>query len=189
MGMKKTKSRAIKEMLFTYLAISKIFYWYNTINALSLSDAGRVGEAVLGRFLEQDFLIIASIVVFFYLERMITFRKSKYSKVWENILFYGVSYVILIGMIIGYNVALNLILTGTAVFPRNWGAFFGNTFVLYAMIMSILNFKEYLKRKEKAIYANEPSTRNVEEKLSMLKALLEDGVLTQAEFDHKKKLV
>jgi len=187
--MEKTKGTAIKEMLFTYLAISKFFYWYHTINALNLSDAGSVGQAVLARFLNQDLLIIAGVVVFFWLERTITLRKSKYSKVWENILFYGVGYVILTGMIIGYSVVMNLIFAGALVLPSDWGEFIVTTTVIYAMMMSILNFKDYLKRKEKAIYANKPSARSAGDRLTMLKALLEDGVLTQDEFERKKKMV
>jgi len=187
--MEKTKGTAFKEMLFTYLAISKFFYWMNTISALNLSDAGNVGQAVLERFLNQDFLIIAGVVVFFWLERTITLRKSKYSKVWENMLFYGIGFVILTGMIVGYTALLNLIFVRTLVLPSDGGTFLMTTFVIYAMMMSVLNFKDYLKRKEKAIYANKLSVRSAGDRLTMLQALLDDGVLTQDEFDCKEKMV
>jgi len=68
--MKKKKWSTIKEMLFLYLATSKIFYWFNTIMQTTLDgfDANIV-QLVLIRFFEQDMLIILAILSFFVIDK------------------------------------------------------------------------------------------------------------------------
>ena len=179
--MEKPKNATIKEMLFIYFAVSKTLYWVTTIAELQVSDVGDVGQAVLGRFLSQDFLVIAGILLFFFLEHIIALKKSKYSVVVENILLYGIGYVILMGIILGYFWVMSRFFFTQIL---SWGETIAFSTVVYIMIMSVVNFKFYFKRKEKETFAlNHPSTRSAEEKLAMLKALTEDGVLTQAEFE------
>ena len=70
----KTKNKTwstAKEILFLYLATSKILYWFNTIMQTTLDgfDANII-ELVLNRFFQQDMLIILAIIAFLVIEKI-----------------------------------------------------------------------------------------------------------------------
>jgi len=169
----------IKEMLFTYLAVTKILYWLNAISAIEQSGLSGVGDAVLTRLLHQDAIIIAGVVFFHFLENSLPKKMSKYNKVLEQIVFYAIGFVALIGIVLIYN----LIVFGP-IQIESWGAFIGGSALGYLVIMAVLNLKIYFKAKIKPEYG--PPAQHADDKLSMLKTLLDDGVLTQEEFDRMK---
>ena len=183
--MEKAKWLPLKKMLFMYLAISKAWYWFDVIVATNLDNLGMggVGRLIMMRLLERDILIIGTVIAFFFLDKLIDLKKSKYSKVLEELLFFGIGYVVFIGMVFIYYLALNFFLEENVVF-------FGSALVYftvgYIIVAAIMHLKYYFKSKEKSVYV--ASASSTEDQLSMLQTLLNDGILSQEEFDQKKLL-
>ena len=180
MSVKTGRWSPIKEMLFTYLAITKILYWLNTITAINQSDLEGVGEAVLMRLLYQDVILIVSVIFFYFLDKRIQLKRSKYSKVLEYVVFYVIGFVALMGFLLIYN---RIVFGPLQV--DSWAGFMSSYILGYLAIMVVLNIKQYFKAKAKPVYA--PPPQSTDETLSMLKILLNDNILTQEEFDQKKE--
>jgi len=182
MSAKEGSWSSIKEILFTYLAISKTLYWVDTITALNQSDLGNVGQAVLMRFLGRDFLLIVGVIAFFFLNKLIDSKKSKHNKFFEHLRFYIIGYFMLFGITFIYMWILNWFYP---VQIDSWGQFIGLGTVGYLAVIVVINAKYYFKEKEVSGYA--ASMQSTDDKLTMLKVLLQDGILTPEEFDLKKK--
>ena len=168
----------VKEMLFTYLAITKILYWYNTITAM---DAG-MGEAVMSRLLYQDAIIISAIIFFYFLDKRIQVNKSKYSSVIEHILFYVIGFVAIVGVSL-----IHQRLMFGPIQIVSLGAFMraiGNFAVGYTVVIIAFNVKSYFKSKVKPEQA--PPAQSTGDKLAVLSNFLDDGTLTKEEFDEIK---
>jgi len=192
MNMKKGKLSPVKEILFTYLAISKILYWFNTIVAMNYSDLENVGQAVIMRLLNQDLLLIIGVAACYFLNERIEARKSKHSNILGYALFYAIGYVVLIGIAFFYNLILLLIFAAQYfdlnAFVRGFISFMPSFTLGYLAVATALEIKLYFKKKNESS-GDAPSVPSTEEKLAMLKVLLDDGILTQEEFDRKKKLL
>jgi len=188
---KKGNWSAIKEMVFTYLAINKVLYWMNFIANMEQGAVGGVWQAVIARLLFQDAPLILGVVAFYFLDRAITMKRSKYSKIMENILFYAVGFVILMGIYTVYLWILSLFTTMTftpeAFGVESWAAVIVYAFVMYLVASAVLNVKQYFKDRGKADYALPANT--TDDKLTMLEVLFADGVLNQEEFEEKKAVV
>jgi len=121
----------LKEMLFTYLAISKIGYWINNIIQLAEIDFENVGQLVLSRFIMQDLPIIFAILMFHFVDRF---------KI-NEILKYAIMYVVLLVGLhilvwrISYEIGFSFDLAV-------------NFTIIYVVTIIILNIKYYLKQKE-----------------------------------------
>ena len=187
MNVKNGKWSTVKEMLFTYLAITKILYWINTITAMNQSDLDSVGRAVLTRLMNQDIMIILGVIAFFFLEKAIALKRSKYSTVLQSIMLYAVGYVMLLAIMFIYFLIISLIYGSVQV--DSWGALIGYNLFLYIVICIVLEIKERFKAKGKKPPEDIQPARSTEDKLSMLQALLDDGIVTQEEFDSKKEMV
>ena len=182
---------ATKEILFTFLAVSKIWYWFNTFVAMSQYGFEEMRDVVLMRLLNQDLVIIVLVIIFFFMDRFIhkkMLRMQKYSLALENVVSYVVSYLVFISVILLYMWILNFF---TPVHMGSWPAFFGITFVGYVVIAVFLSLKHYFKKKEESGSEPEPALpdQSATEKLTMLQTLLGSGLLTQEEFDTKKALL
>lgn len=146
--MKKKTWSTTKEMLFTYLAVSKIFYWFNNIMQFTSGDFSDVGQHILGRLLTQDLLIVFSILFFFYIDK---FNIKTITK-------YAIGYVVFLGVILAQIWMVNrffgpvqLIEVGMTGFLANIGylgfiIYFTLGFVSIAVAMYV---KEYFKTKAK----------------------------------------
>jgi len=176
----KNKWSTFKEMLFTYLAVTKILYWFNTIVALHQDDLESVGRAVLMRLVSQDILIIVIVILLYFLEKHIALKKSRYSKFLESVVMYLIGYVVLVSIYYVNYLAMRQIMEDVHIY---WGEFFIYSFGGYIVIFIVLNIKEYLKPKPA------PTAHTVEDKLTMLSALLDANVLTQEEYDQKKAIL
>ena len=178
--MKKT----LKEAIFVYLAIAKAIYWFNTIITIQESDLEGAGQAVLQRLLQQDFLIIIGIIIFFSLEKLIDLKKknAKYGKIMELSLFYGIGYVVFFAATVTYIWAV-LRLMGES-FELPWLLFLAQYTVGFIALAVFLELKFYLKDKEKKTLA---PARSTQDQLAMLEALREDGLLTWGEYERKKE--
>jgi len=176
------------DMLFMFLAISKIMYWFNTIFAAAQSGFGSVAEVIVVRLLNQDILVIAGVLIFFGLEKIIDIQKAKLNKTLYNILLYVVGYILLMATFIAYFRVISFIIAE----PFDWQGiitFLQYSLLWYLLIIVILNVKQYLKDKEKKIAENTPAAYSNDEKISMLKVLLTDGILSQEEYDRKKEIL
>lgn len=67
----------------------------------------------------------------------------------------------------------------------SWGELIIYSVVGYIVINIVLNIKSYFKKKEKETYQDDSPNQNGDN-LAMLKALLDNGILSQEEFDRKK---
>lgn len=186
--MKKEKWSPIKEILFTYLAVNKIMYWFNTIINLNQSDLGNVSEIVLERILTQDLQLIIGVAVIFYLDKLIELKKSKYSSVLEYALFYVIGFVVLASISFTYNLIMVMIFSAQNVniseFAGEFISFMPIFALGYLVVAVALEAKLYFKKKETKTY--EHAACGNEDKLAMLKILLDDNTLTQEEYDNKK---
>ena len=185
MDAKKRNWSSIKEMLFTYLAITKIMYWLNTITAMEQGDLGSAGEAVLMRLMNQDIILIVSVIFFYFLDKRVQLKKSKYSKVLEYIVFYVIGFVALMGIMFIYSWIMSWFFGPIQI--DSWGGLIGGYVLGYLVIVVVLNIKYYFKIKTKPEYV--PPVQSNDDKLAMLKVLLDGGVLTQEEFDSKKEML
>ena len=176
------------DMLFMFLAISKIMYWFNTIFAAAQNGFGSVAEVIVIRLLNQDIMIIAGVLIFFGLEKIIDMQKTKLNKTLYNILLYVVGYILLMATFIAYFRLMSFITAE----PFDWQGiitFLQFSLLWYLLIIVILNVKQYLKEKEIKMAENTPVTYSNNEKLSMLEVLLTDGILSQEEYDRKKEIL
>jgi len=171
----------VKEILFSYLAISKILYWLNTATTFSQHDLGNVWEAVIERLLFQDFSIILGVVVFFALDKLIALKKTKNSKILEQVIYYVIGYVALVSVTFTYIQILSLFFTVTV---YSWSEFIAYGTIAYLVVTVVLNVKHYFKEKLKPEYT--PSLESADSKISMLKLLYDDGALTQEEYENSK---
>jgi len=183
MDKKKRNWSPIKEMLFSYLAVAKILYYFNTVMAVENRGLGNVAEAIIMR-LNQDAIIIIGVVLFYYLDKFIKMKKSKYSTVLEYVIFYAVGYVMLMGVAFAY-LGIMLLIFGTEdVYFGSWGVMIGYSIVSYSVVAIALNIKEYFKGKAKPVPAYSTS-----DKFAMLEELHNAGILTQEELVSKKEML
>jgi len=183
MSVKKSKKSEIWAMLFAYLAVSKIFYWLDFINdTLNQGDLRAVGADLLTRLFTQDMLIILGILLVTCIEKFTQLKMSKYKKIWKEIIGHIAIYLLMQGVLFAYVWVRALVLG----LPLNWN--WGESFIIggimYFMIAVVFEVKKFLKKKELIECA---PVLSADEKLAMLKALLNNGVFTQEEYDRKKE--
>ena len=180
--MKKRNWAPIKEMVIAYLAISKMLYWMSIIPVAS--DLGGIAHAILERLLQRDIVLIIVIVFIYFFERAFIMKQDKWSgiagQIWLAIGGYGIFSIILIA----YQRTFAWILA----IPFDVGLFISEFMlgwtVVFFIIMGVLTVKEHFKKKEALQYAVD--VQSTEIKLEMLKALLEDEVLSREEFDRQR---
>jgi len=198
--MKLKKWSPVKEILFTYLAINKILYWAYIIMGMEEISFASGGKVLLDRFLAQDLVIIACIILMFYLDWRIKEKRTKYNIVVEHVIPYSIGYVAFLGVTLVSN-ALRLVIfyTENITWSEYISFFVGSIIPLtigYLVVIVALEIKLYFKNAGKKAAEeslldqslNESSkTRSIEDKLSMLKVLFDDGILNQEEFEDKKE--
>lgn len=189
----KKKWSPVKEILFTYLALNKILYWTNTITALNQSDLGNVSRIVIIRLLNQDLLIILGVITFYFLDKRIALKKSKYSNILEYVVVYSIGYVLLMGIAFVYILIFNLIFSSQSFsfgeFVRWFIALVPSYTIGYLVAVFALEIKQFFKKKGKESSTFDESAKSTDDKLDMLRVLLNDGVLTQEEFDNKSEIL
>ena len=185
--MKKTR-KLLWEMLFMYLAISKVIYWYHII--VNVDGFDGVGAAIMNRLLGQDLMVVMSVVIIFFMEKTIekkiSSKKSKYGRTLNNIMMIISGYVVVTAIFLVYLSILNLIFTGNVfILGGSLRSAMLNWTAMYLAIAIVLTVKDYLKAKEKKT-SDYTTSSSVEDKLKMLKTLLDDNVLTKEEYEAKE---
>ena len=182
---KKKNWPPLKELLFSYLAITKILYYFNTVMTMENRGLWSAVETVLRR-LNQDAIIIIGVILFYYLDKFIKLKKSKYSTVLEYAIFYAVGYIMLMGVALAYVGIMTLIFGTEYVQIDSWGMFMGYSIVSYGVVAIALNVKQYFKGKAKP---KDMPVHSTNDKLVMLEELHNAGVLTQEELASKKEML
>jgi len=146
---KKKPAFTFKELLFAYLAISKLMYWMNNIAAIQQDELGEVWRMVLNRLLGQDIMTIWILIAMFLLDHYVKTHPSIKKGSIRDILIYGIGYVIYIVSIIVYTWVLGLFSLAQI---NNWGAFILNFSIFYVAACVVLGVKERVKKKEAELY-------------------------------------
>ena len=128
------------------------------------------------------------IILMYYMDKRIELRNTKYGIVVEHAIIYGIGYVAMIGMIFVIN-SFTVLAEG-----YSWGeyirlflGFMPTAGFSYVVIIAALEVKLYLKKRVQKASEEPVATQEAEDKLNMLKVLLEDGILNQEEFEEKKE--
>jgi hypothetical protein len=195
--MKSKKWSPIKEILFTYLAVNKVMYWYNTIISMNQSDLEGAGTAALNRLVNQDIILILAVTAFFYFNYQLEKRKLKYSSKIEHTIFYAFGYLIMMVLLFSYYLIMSLIFM--MIFNNDFSfVMYIREFIMmlpllslgYLVVAVVLEVKIYFKKKGKEATDDTLSINTTEDKLNMLKSLLDTDVLSQEEYEKiKKKLI
>jgi hypothetical protein len=150
--MKDKKWSTVKEVLFTFFAVSKILQWMDNISeATQGGDIADAGAAVLMRVLNRDLPLVLVCVCFVLIDKL----KGKY----------------LIKLAIGYAAAVVVILGYTFVIDLIWGVprevYFHN-FVGFSLsfipVTIILGIKEYFNIKKAKTADEKPKEGEQHEK-------------------------
>ena len=173
-------------MVFAYLAISKAMYWFNIVAEAEGLDG--VGSAVLDRLINQDIVIILFVIFIYTFEYMFVIKQKKWSGTLAQGILIGIGYVMFIVILFTYILVLNLTMLESFNLRSFFQGFFGGdllTFsISYFVIAGYIFVKESFKKKEAYAYALDIQSKDI--KLEMLKALLDDGILSQEDFDIQK---
>lgn len=174
----KKKQLPITKILFTYLAISKIIYWYETVTAMNGLDLSSTAQKFLERFISRDLLLIIGVVLFYYFEKFIFNKKNQKETLKQHIMYYVLGYFSMIAVL------LFLMLFAWRGYDRSlWiGTLIDGT-LGYIVIMIVLNIKDYFKSKKEE--ADLDAVDLSEDSIAMLHSLLDKGILNQEEFDEK----
>jgi len=182
MSVIKKNRPAIWQILFSYLVVSKVIYYFEFIAAaLNQNGLWAMGEALLTRLLTQDILIILIVLLTFNTEKFVASKIIKYNKTVNQIIVHIIDYVLYMGALVIYFWAMMFF-----EFSQNmgWGGIFVSSSIIYLVIVITIETKKYLKKKEMTGYNH---ILNADEKLAMLKALLDNSVLTPDEYNSKKE--
>jgi len=185
-SVKKGRKSQIIKMLFSYLAISKIFYWYNTIvHVINHGDLSGMGDVVLNRLLSHDMIIILGVFLIFFMEEFLEvhFETKKLGKVLEQILLHLIAYVI---FMVAFSLYVLVVHLAWGTFQDiAWGRGLFYSSLGYIVTVTVLDVKKYFKTK--AMTRHTPPALDTEDALAALKTLLDNNVLTQEEYDRKKE--
>lgn len=140
-----------------------------------------MGEALLNRLLTQDILIILVILLTSNTDKFVQLQFSKYNKTVSRTIVHIIDYLLYMGALAIY--FWSMIFLG--IFQNfGWSVFIVYSSAVYFAIVTVVETKKYLKKKEKTEYA---PVLSADEKLDMIKTLLDNSVLTQEEYDRKKE--
>ena len=128
----KAKKWPVKEMVLTFLAISKVGAWIDKISQFAENDYENMWLLILNRILSRDIWIVVGVIVYFVLD------KYKINDLLKSIILY---FVILFGLNVFYWVYI-----GAIVFNLIW---IMNFTVMYVIMTAVLYVKDYLKNKGK----------------------------------------
>lgn len=138
-----------------------------------------MGETLLTRLLTQDVLIILIVLLTFNTEQFVAAKISRYNKTVNQVVVHIIDYVLYMGVLLIYFwVMMFFDLTP----DLSWTGIIITSSGIYIVIVMAIETKKYLKKKEMTGHTH---VLNTDEKLAMLKTLLDNNVLTQDEYDCK----
>jgi len=176
---KKSGGMGFRELLFTYLAVTKVIYWTNTFGAIG--GIGEFGAVFLNRMISQDIMVIVILVAMHFLEKHI-FSTAAENDFKANAKLYIIGFAMYNALMAAYYLILSLVLDLDAQIG-DWLRLMLEMAILYVIISVFLHMKGKLKKKQNEMYV--PDADSYKGKIAMLTSLRDTGVLTQAEFDNK----
>ena len=189
--MKLKKWSPFKEILFIYLAVNKIMYWFNNFAEMEQINLASGGEMIFNRLMNQDLVLISSIIFLYYLDWRFQKKNTKYNVVVEHIILYGIGFIFFIGMMFGLNAYFIVFVEGLS--WSEYVSLFLEVIPMFAfgyiVVIIALEIKLYFKGKGKRTSEEPVRLGSMEDKIGLLKVLLDDGILSQEEFDKKKKML
>ena len=109
--MKNKKWATIKNLLITYLATSKMLYWFTTVSEAVESDFYGVAETIVNRILSREVLVIGGVVLAFVLQKFFNklavviitkFGQKRYAVHLCYAVIYIIFYVLVFGLVFVY---------------------------------------------------------------------------------------
>ena len=187
--MKRIFGITFKELLFAYLAITKVFYWVNTLNAIPQGEMQEVLLAVANRMIGQDIMVVVILLLMGALDTYIENHPELRSQITRRLLVYGIGYIIYVISIIVYSVLVGVIFGGLENLRDSF--FFAleilpMTSVIFFVASFVLSLKERMKKTEALLYL--PEADSPEARINMLDKLCACGVLSEEECERKKEL-
>lgn len=146
---KKKSAFTFKELLFAYLAISKLMYWVNNISSIGNEGFPAIANMVINRLLGQDIMVIWILIAMFLLEHYIRTHPAVKGGILTTILVYGIGYLIYVTSIILYTLFM-IFVTDTVI--NDWFMYIVNFSVFYIIACVFLHIKDRLKKKEAEMY-------------------------------------
>jgi len=181
--MKKRHWTIAWEILFTYLAISKVLYWFELVAVAGDFTVDIVLSVLLPRFVFRDLPLIAIVFIFYFMDNFLLKlhekQAAKRSKIAKEIALYAVGYVVVAAVWFAYSwllIWVGWLDSG----ERLWGEEFLYMSSAYLLVVAVMVVKQFSAKKKKVV------SKSAEDKVEMLEILLYDGVLTQEEFEIKK---
>jgi len=181
--MKKKSAFTFKELLFAYLAISKLFYWMNNIGSLAQDDWSAVLNFIVDRLLMQDIMTIWILVAMFLLEHYADKYFGDNKTLVKNLVIFGIGYVIYTVSIVLYSIVIHAIFAEYMITVSEIISFLLDMTLFYAIACAVLQIKDRLKKKEAEHYV--AREKACEDTADLLATLQERGVLTLEEVQEK----
>ncbi|MCL1996594.1 MAG: SHOCT domain-containing protein [Defluviitaleaceae bacterium] len=186
--MKKFYMAIAWQLLFLYLAISKVLYWFDLVNDAGSFTVNIALDVLLPRILFRDLPLIVVLVIYYFivysLHKMHHEKQdTKHSKIIKQIALYAAGYVVVLAVrFLHFWILIWAGLVNLA--ELSWGDEFLSTTSAYLVVAIAMFVKEssakFSAKKKKVV------SKSAEDKIEMLEILLDDGILTQEEFETKK---
>jgi len=174
--------KTLKTLLFTYLAITKVMYWTETISLSA--NWSEFGEAFLHRMLNQDIVLITILIAMHFLEKYFVPDGEKDIKLTDHLTFIGLGWGIFISLIVAYHLILGLFVE---VNVYSWPRLIVDVTIVFAICSVFLYIKAHLKEKEAETYL--PTADTSAGQLALLNKLHDAGILTDEELEAKTALI
>ena len=178
----------IKEILFMYLAASKIIYWMDV--AVTADGLDNVWRTVLERLLYRDIGLILILVFMYMFEKVIILKQGKFRLrgVWPHVILAVCGYVVFVAIVTGYSWLFHLIYSEPfSLRAFLFSGFMFNGTIIFFVVTTALTVKDYFKQKSATEYALDIQSTDI--KLEMLGTLLDDGVLSRDDYEEQRSKV
>jgi len=191
-AMEQKRWSVAKEILFTYLAITKIWSWYMKAINLDFSEPNQAFYSLLDRILGLELMLIIGVIFFVFLEKKIFENHSAHKSFLHHVLFYVIGFMMITGINFLYLFLLHVIFESGTIsfseFVQNFFSAMGWVAIGFIVVMVAFNVKSYFKAKEaESTYAIEAKAHA--DKVEMLNILFADGILSEEEFTQKKEML
>ena len=148
MSEQRMKWSPIKEIIFTYLAINKIMYWFNTV--ITMNAVGGIGGAVFMRIISQDLPLIIGIVALFVFDEFLKTKHENNNSILSFLVSYVVSFFILLLVYFTYFLIMAMIFLAEfsiADYISDFIEFIPMYTLAYVVVVVVLEVKQYFKKK------------------------------------------
>jgi len=173
----KKKSKAVMEIILTYLAVSKILYWVDVVMYAGIGNWLDVLHNVINRGLTRDFPIIIVVILFHFIEKYVM-KKARGGKAYKIALMHFICCIALFASTYLYLWVLSFFFE--IIFPPVL-MLAPNMLIGYGVAAVVLELKDKFKKKQIEEHMND--------NLVLCEKLRKEGVLTEEEYEAKKAML